>query len=359
MIRPRSSHGLLDHLLRFLFPGLVLLLLNGCSSVGYYGQLASGQWQLLRARTPVEQVIADPARDPLLRAHLTQSQKARRFASQHLHLPDNQSYRLYADIGRPYVVWNVFSTPEFSLSPKTHCFPIAGCVAYRGYYSQGAARGEAALQKQQGMDVAIGGVEAYSTLGWFNDPILSSMLHWGDERLATLIFHELAHQRFYVKDDTEFNESFATFVEQEGTRQWRAARNLPPASDTLVKQKDQFIQLILDTRQRLERLYALPLPAEQMRQRKAAEFEQLRWDYQQLKHSQWHGDSRYDFWINTPLNNARLLPFGLYDQWVPAFAALFQQVNGDWPAFYQAVEKLGALPAEKRKAALQALMDGA
>ncbi|NNB45871.1 aminopeptidase [Pseudomonas chlororaphis] len=359
MIRPRSSHGLLDHLLRFLFPGLALLLLNGCSSVGYYGQLASGQWQLLRARTPVEQVIADPARDPLLRAHLTQSQKARRFASQHLHLPDNQSYRLYADIGRPYVVWNVFSTPEFSLSPKTHCFPIAGCVAYRGYYSQGAARGEAALQKQQGMDVAIGGVEAYSTLGWFNDPILSSMLHWGDERLATLIFHELAHQRFYVKDDTEFNESFATFVEQEGTRQWRAARNLPPTSDALVKQKDQFIQLILDTRQRLERLYALPLPAEQMRQRKAAEFEQLRRDYRQLKDSQWHGDSRYDFWINTPLNNARLLPFGLYDQWVPAFAALFKQVNGDWPAFYLAVEKLGALPAEKRKAALQALMDGA
>jgi len=359
LIRPRSSHGLLDHLLRFLFPGLALLLLNGCSSVGYYGQLASGQWQLLRARTPVEQVIADPARDPLLRAHLTQSQKARRFASQHLHLPDNQSYRLYADIGRPYVVWNVFSTPEFSLSPETHCFPIAGCVAYRGYYSQGAARGEAALQKQQGMDVAIGGVEAYSTLGWFNDPILSSMLHWGDERLATLIFHELAHQRFYVKDDTEFNESFATFVEQEGTRQWRAARNLPPASDTLVKQRDQFIQLILDTRQRLERLYTLPLPAEQMRQRKAAEFEQLRRDYQQMKDRQWHGDSRYDFWINTPLNNARLLPFGLYDQWVPAFAALFKQVNGDWLAFYQAVEKLGALPAEKRKAALQALMGGA
>lgn len=344
--------------MRFLFPGLVLLSLNGCSSVGYYSQLATGQWRLLQARTPVEQVIADPARDPQLRAHLAQSQVARRFASQHLHLPDNQSYRLYADIGRPFVVWNVFSTPEFSLSPKTHCFPIAGCVAYRGYYSQGGARGDAALQKQQGMDVAIGGVEAYSTLGWFNDPILSSMMHWGDERLATLIFHELAHQRFYVKDDTEFNESFATFVEQEGTRQWRAARGLPPSSDAQVRQRDQFIQLILDTRQRLERLYALPLPAEQMRQRKAAEFERLRRDYRQLKGSQWHGDSRYDAWIDAPLNNARLLPFGLYDQWVPAFAALFKQANGDWPAFYQAVEKLGALPAEQRKAALKALMGG-
>ncbi|MGE7957968.1 aminopeptidase [Pseudomonas sp. NPDC089530] len=359
MIRPRSSHGVLDRLLRFLFPGLLLLALNGCSSLDYYGQLASGQWRLLQARTPVDQVIADPARDPQLRAHLAQSQKARRFASEHLHLPDNQSYRLYADIGRPFVVWNVFSTPEFSLSPRTHCFPIAGCVAYRGYYNQGAARGEAALQKQQGLDVAIGGVEAYSTLGWFNDPILSSMLHWGDERLATLIFHELAHQRFYVKDDTEFNESFATFVEQEGTRQWRTVRGLPPSSDALAQQRDQFIQLILDTRQRLEGLYALPLPAEQMRQRKAAEFERLRRDYRQLRDSQWHGDPRYDLWINTPMNNAKLLPFGLYDQWVPAFSALFKQSGGDWPAFYQAVEKLGALPVEKRKAALKALMGGA
>jgi predicted aminopeptidase len=202
----------------------VVVLLSGCSSISYYSQLADGQWQLLRAREPVAEVIADPTRPQPLRDHLVQAQKARMFASEQLHLPDNQSYRLYADIGRPYVVWNVFATQEFSLQPENHCFPIAGCVAYRGYYSQGAARGEAALLRQQGMDVSIGGVEAYSTLGWFNDPIMSSMMHWGDERLATLIFHELAHQRFYVKDDTEFNESFATFVEQEGTRQWRAAR---------------------------------------------------------------------------------------------------------------------------------------
>ena len=169
---------------------MLFLFLNGCAGVSYYGQLASGQLQLLRAREPVSKVIADPGRDPLLRAHLTQSQRARTFASQQLRLPDNQSYRLYADIGRPFVVWNVFATPEFSLTPQNHCFPIAGCVAYRGYYSQSAARGEAALQRLQGMDVSIGGVEAYSTLGWFNDPIISSMMAWGDERLATLIFHE-------------------------------------------------------------------------------------------------------------------------------------------------------------------------
>ncbi|MGV8888863.1 MAG: aminopeptidase [Pseudomonas sp.] len=355
MIRPLPSLGLLDRVLRILFPGVLLLLLNGCAGVSYYGQLASGQLQLLRAGEPVSTVIADPGRDQQLRAHLTHSQEARTFASQHLHLPDNQSYRLYADIGRPFVVWNVFATPEFSLTPQNHCFPIAGCVAYRGYYSQSAARGEAALQRLQGMDVSIGGVEAYSTLGWFNDPIISSMMGWGDERLATLIFHELAHQRFYVKDDTEFNESFATFVEQEGTRQWRAFRGLAPDSGAQVQQRDQFIQLVLETRTRLERLYALPLAADPMRQRKAAEFERLRGEYRQLRDSQWAGDKRYDAWINAPMNNARLLPFGLYDQWVPAFAALFRQEGGDWVRFYAAVEKLGALPVVERKAALKSL----
>ncbi|ATE80373.1 MULTISPECIES: aminopeptidase [Pseudomonas] len=359
MIRPRPSLGLLDRVLRILFPGVFLLSLNGCASVSYYGQLASGQLHLLRAREPIANVIADPDRDRQLRAHLAQSQKARTFASQHLHLPDNQSYRLYADIGRPYVVWNVFATPEFSLKPQNHCFPVAGCVAYRGFYSQSAARGEAALQRLQGMDVSIGGVEAYSTLGWFNDPIISSMMAWGDERLATLIFHELAHQRFYVKDDTEFNESFATFVEQEGTRQWRAFRDMPPDNGALVRQRDQFIQLILDTRTRLERLYALPLPADQMRERKAAEFEQLRREYRTLRDSQWAGNNRYDAWINAPMNNARLLPFGLYDQWVPAFTALFRQVDGDWVRFYAAVEKVGALPVGERKAALTALAGSA
>ena len=207
----------------------LLPLLNGCSSTGYYSQLLTGQWHVLQAREPVAKVVADPQRDPVLRQHLARSQAARTFASEQLKLPDNQSYRLYADLKRPYVVWNVFATPEFSLDPVTYCFPVAGCVAYRGYYAQGAARGDAALKREQGMDVWVSGVEAYSTLGWFDDPILNSMLHWGDERLATLIFHELAHQRFYVKDDTEFNESFASFVEQEGTRQWRAYQGLPAA----------------------------------------------------------------------------------------------------------------------------------
>jgi len=348
----RSSLAALDPFLRVLVPLAAIFLLNGCSSLSYYGQLAQGQWQLLQAREPVAAVIADPARDARLRAQLRQSQAARSFASEHLHLPDNQSYRLYADIGRPLVVWNVFATPEFSLAPLTHCFPIAGCVAYRGYYSQGGARGEAALRKLEGLDVYIGGVEAYSTLGWFDDPILNTMLGWGDERLATLIFHELAHQRVYVQNDTEFNESFATFVEQEGTRQWRAYRGLAPASVDRTLQRDQFTRLVLDTRERLGTLYAQALPTEAMRAAKAAEFERLRRQYRQLRDEQWQGDKRFDAWVNGPLNNAKLLPFGLYDQWVPGFAGLFRQVGSDWPKFYAEVEKLGRLPMGDRKALL-------
>ncbi|WP_110951738.1 aminopeptidase [Pseudomonas bohemica] len=337
-------------------PMLAILLLSGCSSLSYYTQLASGQLALLRAREPVADVIADPQRDPKLRDHLRNSQQAREFASQHLHLPDNKSYRLYADIHRPYVVWNVFATGEFSLDPVTHCFPIAGCVAYRGYYNQGSARGEAALQKLNGKDVYVSGVEAYSTLGWFNDPIISSMMNWGDERLATLIFHELAHQRFYVKDDSEFNESYATFVEEEGTRQWRAARGLPAESaSSETQRRDQLTQLVLGTRDRLKALYAEPLTPEVMRQRKAGEFERLRSQYRLLRDSQWGGDKRFDSWVYASMNNARLLPIGLYDQWVPAFERLFKQVNGNWPAFFAAVEKMGGLPRDQRKAALERL----
>ncbi|GAB7530486.1 aminopeptidase [Pseudomonas sp. 3A(2025)] len=337
-------------------PILALLLLGGCSSLSYYQQLAAGQLQLLQAREAVADVIVDPARDPVLRQHLAQAQQARRFASEQLHLPDNQSYRKYADIGRPYVVWNVFATQEFSLEPVTHCFPIAGCVAYRGYYSVGGARGAAALQRQAGQDVYVAGIEAYSTLGWFDDPILNTMLGWGDERLAALIFHELAHQRFYVQDDTAFNESYASFVEQQGARQWRAARGLPAQEDTRSAQRDALTAVVLETRQRLRALYAQTLPAPEMRQRKAAEFERLRREYRTLRDQRWPGDKRFDAWIDAPMNNAKLLPFGLYDQWVPAFAALFAQVSGDWPTFYQRVEQLGKLPMPQRQAALQALM---
>lgn len=354
----RSSPGALDRFFPVLVPLLAALLLNGCASVGYYGQLAQGQWQLLRARQPVERVLQDPATSPRLRQRLLHAEQARAFASEQLKLPDNRSYRVYADLGRPFVVWNLFATPELSLQPVTHCFPIAGCVAYRGYYRQGAARGAAALMRQAGMDVYVGGVEAYSTLGWFDDPILSSMASWDDERLAALIFHELAHQRFYVKDDTAFNESFATFVEQEGSRQWRVARGLPAIQERAVRQREQFIRLVLACRERLQAIYAGPLDDAGKRAAKQAEFERLRAEYRVLRDGQWGGDRRYDAWMYGPLNNAKLLPFGLYDQWVAGFAALFEQVRRDWSRFYARVEALGRMPAEVRKAELARLSGG-
>lgn len=348
---------LLDRCRRVLVPLLAGLLLNGCASLDYYSQLGRGQLALLAAREPVDKLLANPAGDPQLKRRLALAQQARSFASAELGLPDNRSYRLYADLGRPYVVWNVFATPELSLAPLTHCFPIAGCVAYRGFYQQGRARGAAALLQGEGMDTYVAGIEAYSTLGWFADPILNTMLHWDDERLAAVIFHELAHQQLYVADDTAFNESFASFVEQQGLRQWRAARGLAPREAGEERQRRQFTELILASRERLQSLYDSAASDEQKRAGKAAEFARLRLDYAALRDSQWRGDKRYDAWINAPLNNARLLPFGLYDQWVDAFAALFAQAGGDWPAFYRRAAELGELPAVERERALRALAE--
>jgi predicted aminopeptidase len=352
-----SAHSRIDSSRWRWVPLLAALLLGGCGTLDYYGQLARGQLALLRARVPVEALLSDPQIDPPLRQRLTLAQQARHFASAELGLPDNRSYRLYADVRRPYVVWNLFATAEFSVKPELHCFPIAGCVAYRGFFSQGRARGAAALRSQQGQDTYIGGVEAYSTLGWFDDPILNTMLGWSDERLVAVIFHELAHQQLYVRDDTAFNESFATFVEREGGRQWRAARGLPAADPQGIRQREQLTELVLACRERLQRLYASGLSEEQMRAAKQAEFERLRRDYRALRDRQWGGVGRYDAWIEAPLNNAKLLPFGLYDRWVPAFARLFREVESDWPSFYRRAAALGRLPSEARSKALQALQD--
>lgn len=334
------------------------LLLSGCNSVDYYSHLANGQLQLLNAREPVAELLNRPIADPALKQRLALAQQARDFASAELALPNNHSYRVYADIQRPFVVWNVFATSEFSLAPELHCFPIAGCVAYRGFFSQGRARGAAALLKQQGLDTYIGGVEAYSTLGWFDDPIINSMLRWSDERLAAVIFHELAHQQLYIADDSAFNESFASFVEREGLAQWRTAQRLPPADAQGERQRAHFTALVLASRERLQLLYDSGLARAPMRSAKQAEFERLRAEYRTLRDRDWAGNARYDNWINAPINNATLLPFGLYDQWVPAFTALFEQVGGDWPRFYQRAAALGRLPQAERREALSKLSTG-
>lgn len=342
-------------MLRLLLILTTAVLLSACSTLDYYSQLARGQLQLLNARQPVSDLLADRRTAAPLKQRLALTQQARDFASSHLSLPDNRSYRLYADLKRPFVVWNVFATEEFSLEPQLHCFPIAGCVAYRGFYQQGRARGAAALLKQQGLDTYIGGVEAYSTLGWFDDPLLNTMLRWSDERVVAVIFHELAHQQFYLPGDTAFNESYATFVEYEGLRQWRVAQGLASPADNSDQQRAAFTELVLAARQRLQTLYAQPLAAPAMRLAKEAEFARLRQQYQQLRDEQWGGNGRFDGWIYSPLNNAKLLPFGLYDQWIAAFARLYDETQHSWPHFYQRVRELAQLPPADRQRLLAQL----
>jgi predicted aminopeptidase len=330
------------------------LCLGGCDSLRYYAQVVQGGYSVLARREPITRIVDDPSRDATLRQRLQTVQQARRFAVTALHLPDNGSYTRYSEVHAPFVVYNVFATPALSLKPIEHCFPVAGCVAYRGYYAERDARAEAWRLQARGYDTFVGGVTAYSTLGWFDDPVLSTMLRWDDERLAATIFHELAHQAVYVKGDTAFNESFAEFVEREGLRQWRVARGLTPEQPAGDGFDDAIAARVLQTRTQLETLYASTASEADQRAGKAAALTDLQRDYRRLK-VEWRAGDGYEALFAQPLNNAVLLPFGLYHQWRPVFAALYAQVGSDWPLFYQAVRTLSRLPQPARQARLQAL----
>jgi predicted aminopeptidase len=341
---------------RLIVLATVGLLLCACGSLRYYGQAVRGQSALLMHRRSLPRVLQDPTTDSRLAARLRLAQQARRFASSHLGLPDNRSYTSYVELKRPYVVWNVFAAPRYSVDALAQCFPIAGCVAYRGWFAQKDAQANAAQLRSQGNDVWVGGVPAYSTLGWFADPILSSMLSWDDDELDSTIFHELAHQLIYVKDDTAFNESFATFVQDEGLREWRSSRGLPTQEDRAEAMDDGFTQLVLDLRTRLKKLYASGASEPAMASGKQREIEAFRVRYAHWRSHLWSNDHRYDAWVAQPINNARLLPFGLYDQWTPAFGLLFQRAGKQWPAFYDSVRKVAALSATQRDQRLRALL---
>ena len=333
---------------------------TGCATLGYYAHLANGQMDLLAKREKIEWIVRDPTRDAELRRRLALVLDARHFAIETLALPDNGSYTLYADIGRPYVVWNVFATPEFSLAPIESCFPLAGCLAYRGHYDKARAQKQAQQMRDQGYDVDIGGVPAYSTLGWFDDPVLSSMMRWSDAELIGTVFHELGHQRLFVKGDTVFNESYARFVEQEGLRAFLAAGRIEAVeTETARRREAQFVALVVATRRHLSEVYSLPLSPEAMREQKRQAFAQLRRDYEALRDREWNGDKGFDGWFARDLNNASLLPVGLYDEWVPAFSALFMQSGRDWTRFHTACAELGRLDAVQRKQRLAELQAAA
>lgn len=340
-----------------LFLLLLVGLAGGCATIEYANQAWQGQRAVIRDSVSISDILQDSTADPQLQSRLATALQARRFASGSLGLPDNPSYTRYTALPRTYVVWNLFITPAFSLEPVEHCYLVAGCVAYKGYFDEQRAHQEAQTWRDQGMDVYVGGVPAYSTLGWYDDPLLSSMMHWDDDYVAKLIFHELAHQQFYIKDDTAFNESFASFVGQEGLHQWRASRGLPPPDLALDRRQKQLTDLVLAARDDLAAIYARELDEREKRTTKDERFARLRADYQALRDREWDGDAGFDAWFGDSLNNAALLPFGLYDQWVPAFAELFRQQGEDWPAFYAAVAALGGLPEPARTKRLAELAD--
>lgn len=321
----------------------------GCSNIGYYLQSIEGQMQLLQERQSIAAVIANPTTPPTLNAKLTRVLEIRDFASRELKLPDNSSYRGYADLRRQYVVWNVFAAGEFSIKPQQWCFPIAGCVGYRGYFAKAEAEAQAREMRDEGLDVFVSGVSAYSTLGWFDDPVLNTFIHYPEYELARLIFHELAHQVAYAENDSKFNESFAVAVELEGVRRWIAAHGdnkMRAKFERSQLRRTQFAELVLNYRSELGALYRERLAPDAMRNRKAAVFAAMKQDYQRLK-IEWGGFAGYDRFFHS-VNNANLASVAIYHALVPQFQQMIARHNGDLAAFYDEVKRLAALDMNAR-----------
>lgn len=330
----------------------------GCANFSYYTQAVKGQLQIYSHTRAIADVIADPATDPALKRKLRHVLEIRQYASRELGLPDNDSYRVYADLKRPYALWNVFATPELSLRPIHWCFIIAGCVAYRGYFSRAEAEAFADKLRAAGDDVYVGGVTVYSTLGWFDDPVLNTIINRPTPEVAGLIFHELAHQQLYLKGDTTFNESFAMTVQLEGVRRWLQANGAGGEFDRYreqLKRRDQFIALMLKYRDRLETLYQSDASTAEKRAGKRRILAELHAEYLRVRAS-WNGYGGYDRWFAQRLNNAHFVSIGTYFELVPAFQALLAQQHGDLPAFYRAAKAISKLGEKERLAALRRLL---
>jgi len=330
-------------------------LLASCSTLNYYAQAAHGQLALLAEARPVDDWLSDQHTDARLRTRLEKARAIRSYAARQLALPDNKSYKNYAALQRPFVLWNVVATPELSLKPMEWCFPIAGCVAYRGYYSKDDAQVYARELRAEGMDVQVGGVPAYSTLGWFNDPLVSTFINYPDAELARLIFHELAHQVVYISGDSQFNESFATAVEEAGVQQWLDAQNDVRLRETYSRyaaRKQDFLELLLATRRELEALYKSDADTATKRSGKARIFEQLKARYKVIKETQWEGYAGYDRFFAEPLSNAHLASIATYHDYVPAFRAMLAR-EGSYPRFYAAVRTLADFDKPERERRLK------
>jgi predicted aminopeptidase len=333
-------------------------ILWGCQTVHYYSQAIDGQCRILLKRQPISAILADSESPPNLRERLMFILEVREFAENELLLPVNNHYLTYVDLKRHFVLWNVFAAPEFSLTPKTWCYPVAGCAAYRGYFAELNAQQYADRLTKQGYDVYVGGVTAYSTLGWFDDPVLSTFIRFSEARTAALIFHELAHQILYVKDDTAFNESFATLVEQEGLRRWQHASGSERIYTEYLRQhrrREQFVQLIMHYRQRLELLYQTDLTPFEKRVRKTTIFSELRNEFNHLKTNQIEL-SAYDAWMSQSLNNAKIGSVVAYHDFLPAFQKMLTQNMGEMNQFFEACRQLAQKNKDERHQVLESYM---
>lgn len=329
--------------------------LSGCSDLSYYVQCAKGQIEIISSARPIAEVIKDPQTTPELRLKLEKILQMRNFAVTELGLPDNNSYRRYADIGRPYVVWNIVATQEFSLQPKQWCFPIAGCLSYKGYFKQAQAEQLEASLQAENYDVDLYGVQAYSTLNWFDDPVLNTFIASSDARLAGLLFHELAHQLIYIADDSSFNEAFAMTVQIEGVHRWLQKNSKPVEWQRFLehqKQSEVFQNYLSTTREKLSHLYQQNLPKEQMRKEKQLLLSNALERFEELKESGQLGNG-FDRWMARGLNNARLAGIATYRELVPGFQAILQQCQGDFACFYKQVRSLSKLPEAKRREKLK------
>jgi predicted aminopeptidase len=316
--------------MRLLAAILVLALCSGCESLGYYSQAIGGHLRLMAAARPIDDWLADPSTPAEVKQRLVVAQRIRHFASRELKLPDNASYLSYADLGRRFAVYNVFAARQFSVDPKAECFPFTGCVAYRGFYSEADAQRHAARLRAEGYDVYVGGVLAYSTLGWFDDPLLSTFIRYPDSQLARLVFHELAHQLVYAKNDTTFNESFAVVVEEEGVRRWLSAEGrtaeLASFQNAQVR-KRELAARVKDTRERLKLIYETSLTPEQKLEQKRGEFDRLRAAFPGI--------------VPAEPNNAFLVSIALYNELVPPLERVLAEA-GSLERFYERARQLAA-----------------
>ena len=348
---------------------VAVTLLTGCQSAGYYSQAVRGHLQIVHRQQPIAELLQQPTSESL-KAKLRLVLAMREFAAQELRLPVNGHYLRYADLGRSNVVWNVTATPEFSMTAKDWWYPVVGRLAYRGYFVEREARQQAAELAAQGFDVDVGGVQAYSTLGWFRDPVLNTFIHEPETELAELLFHELAHQRLFVSGDTDFNEAFAEAVGEEGTRRWLLVKHGEPSVreyEAHLRRKAEFTRLVTGAHDQLAALFheagtglkstreVASLPGEEvaeLRVRKQAILDQLRRDYETLR-STWGGRTDYQRWFRRPLNNAHLNDVDAYYRLVPAFHRLLKEQGGELEAFYREVSVLGKLEMAERHRRLQ------